>query len=232
MEARVTRPAYRLGDGIVGGLLGGTVMAIIVGLGSLVLGYAFTYPFALMGYAFEPYSGSVDMSNTTILKGVGLLLGLCMVCGAIYCGIANLLAIARNNWLWGTLFGLACWGIARAAAPQVNPTMYAHWNMMVSGIGFAVYGLCLGAYMDARRKILVKGTVRTVRRDAVIKRDAVVRNDAVLDDERIVITKDGVINNNVPVNNRVINRDTVLDKDRRTVYTDSEVHSDEFEHVD
>lgn len=245
METTMTRPKYRLVDGIVGGLLAGVVMAAIVMLGSILTGRSALYPVALMGHAFSPYTDNPSMSNEVIMRGLAMHFGLCMAGGLVFSAIASMFPLARNLWIWGVLYGAALWGIARLVTPQLNPTMDTQFNTVVMLVGYVVYGGVLGGYVEARMRGFRRGKTDDYREDAVrrerfVRSNTIVRNpeldrrETVIHDEHIGRKSKVIHDEEHAHNDENVHIDINVRKDRKVrdkVPVDTEVHTDEYEPV-
>lgn len=152
MEVVVTKPYYRVAEGVIGGILGGIAMGIFEMLGTLAMGNGLMQAFALKGYAFQPFTNIVEMSTANISKGIAIHAVMSMLVGAIFVMIANRVTVQRNTiWLWGALYASLIWVIDRLGALQaLDPTMEAFMNQFIFFVAHLVFGASLGAYISRR----------------------------------------------------------------------------------
>jgi hypothetical protein len=217
MEMVVTKPKFRLIDGVVGGFLAGLGMAAVFMLGSLLIGRSVTYPLALIGHAFQSYSAVPDMSGNVVMRGLLIHLSMSVISGLIFSAIASLFPRVRNLWLWGTLYAVAIWGIDQMGALRaLDPTMAVHFNQVLFLISHVVYGAVLGAYVEARYRKEFGVEKRYVREASLEERR---RRDAVVDaTRRTKIPVDTTYKREVPVDT-TYKREVPVD----TEYVDEEI---------
>ncbi len=153
MDVAVTRPKFRLVDGIVGGFLAGLVMAAVMMLGSLLVGKSALYPVALIGHAFMAFTPAPVMSGEIIIRGLLFHVATSMVVGAVFAAIVSLFPRVKNLWFWGALFGVAVWGVTQLGVLRsFNPTMNENVNQVILVFAHFVFGAILGAYIESRYK--------------------------------------------------------------------------------
>lgn len=125
-------------DGLIAGLLAGTLMMLALMAGGLVTG---TAPLVMLGY-FDP------ARNGSWQTGLPAHLAVAAVYGVIFALLWRLAALLpsslRRGWLLGAAYGVVLFGLARGimgTAVVMPLQQIAGWNL---ALGHLVYGAVLG----------------------------------------------------------------------------------------
>lgn len=144
---------YPYSAGLMGGLLGGAVMALVgVGYG-LVSGIGVWRPINLVAAALlrGMQTDSLEYMSSFHLDAliVGLVIHLSMSIGMGVIFSYILPALPGRPLFWGWVIGPLLWlGAAVAALPLLNPVMYQNVDRVSFGLANILYGLILGWWVD------------------------------------------------------------------------------------
>jgi uncharacterized membrane protein YagU involved in acid resistance len=134
--------------GIMGGLVGGAVMAVLAVLYGLVKKGSLWYTVNLLAAAAVPSLSEAGIEQLVGFSGVGLLVGiithlvLSILIGLLYA--VTLPMFPRGAWLWGGIIAPLFWtGLIYAAIGFINPTLAQHidwWWFAACQVAFGVFG--------------------------------------------------------------------------------------------
>jgi hypothetical protein len=145
------QPAYRILDGLTGGIIGGVLMGMV----SMVL-----FPLLAIGGFWQPMnliSGVISQgwgliagfSPMPVLIGMMLHLTLSAVLGGIFAWIAS--RTVGNAVLKAVVASLLIWAVAGfLVLPWVNPIMSMIFPQWLFALAHVMYGLGLGFYLAWR----------------------------------------------------------------------------------
>jgi hypothetical protein len=144
------KPGNRFGQGLVGGIVGGILMA---GLSMIV------FPIIRAGGFFQPLNLIAAVHRPEWGTISGFALEPCVVGLMIHMIVSVLVGIflcfifwdATNRPLWLVIASLAVWAVAQyLILPAVDPVLVRTFPAWLFVLAYAVYGIGLGGYLASR----------------------------------------------------------------------------------
>lgn len=129
-------------DGLIAGLPAGLAMGIFLALTGLLNGTALP---TTLGY-FDPAQGGNWLTGLLAHLAVSAIYG--AVFGLLLKGVGGIRpSWGRLAWLWGGLFGLGMWGVARGVLLTAVSSPLAHIPAWQWGVAHLLYGFTLGYWL-------------------------------------------------------------------------------------
>jgi hypothetical protein len=146
---------------MTGGLLAGTVMALLMAVWGVAIEGSIWYPVNLIAATLVPGLQTADMAILTQFSLAGAVVG-----SALHFGLAALIGLLfvtllptlpGSPALWSALIGPALWFTAVALAlPLVNPLMATLTPPGSFFLSHFAYSLILGAWVSRAEKVEVR----------------------------------------------------------------------------
>lgn len=154
----VSAPIYAVRDGVIGGLLGGIIMALVAMITGLAPGSGIWMPLNLVGATIvrrlqtAPPETLEQFMMVPLITGAILHLILSVGFGIAF--VVLLPTLPGNKIVWSLIIGAILWAIALfAVLPLLNPLMLRLVNVPSFLIAHILYSLPLGYIIETSEPI-------------------------------------------------------------------------------
>lgn len=156
----VPQYVYPLRSGIIGGLLGGAVMALVAAIAAPVIGHSIWFPLNVAAAGFLPNLQGATMGTLEQFMLDAFIAGLIIhIIVSIVIGLAFTLLLPTlpgPPLVWSVIIGAIMWATAMfLVLPIVNPVMEEYVEPVSFIIGNVAYTVTLGWWITRSEKVRV-----------------------------------------------------------------------------